>query len=822
MLLFCATLFAQNIIVVDKASGLPIKGVSVSNKNKSIVLYTDYYGKVDLSIFKKSKQLFFYHASYLKEKKTYDSFSAKDKFLKLEKITQTLDEVFLSVSKNSEKNSRIAEQTFVQNLREIRKISPQTSADLLQNTPGIKVQKSQFGGGSPVLRGMETNRVLLVVDGVRMNNAIYRKGHLQNSLTVSPSILDRVEVIYGPSSVIYGSDALGGVIHYYTKPLKTTEKEEVKTSVFSRLSSVNNEITTHFDAELSFKKWASYTNIAYSNFGDLKMGKNREHGFTEWGKVDQYSENTETNFSETSSVNSNSNLQKNTGYSQKDFLQKFYFPISNEVELLVNMQYSESSNIPRFDALTEMEDSGDLKFAEWYYGPQKRFLISTQLKLDEINKWVEKGTITLAYQDVEESRIQRKFGSLEKSFRYENVGVYSLNGDFSVSLNKEKNKNLAYGFEVVYNDVNSMAYGNVLKLNDSETSVIGVDGNFAVQTRYPDAGSSYFTQALYTGYRQDINEKNTLSTGLRYTATRLTAQWVEDPETIVLPSSKVTLQNNAVTANIGHAYMPNKNLKLSAVLSSGFRSPNVDDIGKIREKNNSVTLPNILLKPEYAYNSEVGVLHYFNDRLFQVGVNVYYTLLNNYIIRAAFDKDTQTEGASTMEYEGETVAVFANVNRGNAFITGGTFHFKGELNQNWFTKGDLTYTKGKTYDTDEPLSSIPPLFGSFSVGYKMKKIESVLRYDFNSAKKVSDYNLSEGIDNIDQTPIINPTSTEDSIKYAGTPSWQTLHYSFLYDINSKVDLQLQIQNIFDVHYKEFASGVSAPGRNFSVSLKYQL
>ena len=68
MLLFCATLFAQNIIVVDKASGLPIKGVSVSNKNKSIVLYTDYYGKVDLSIFKKSKQLFFYHASYLKEK----------------------------------------------------------------------------------------------------------------------------------------------------------------------------------------------------------------------------------------------------------------------------------------------------------------------------------------------------------------------------------------------------------------------------------------------------------------------------------------------------------------------------------------------------------------------------------------------------------------------------------------------------------------------------------------------------------------------------------------------------------------------------------
>ena len=90
--------------------------------------------------------------------------------------------------------------------------------------PGIKVQKSQFGGGSPVLRGMESNRVLLVVDGVRMNNAIYRKGHLQNSITVSPNQLDRTEIIFGPSSVVYGSDALGGVIHYYTKHQKLSEK----------------------------------------------------------------------------------------------------------------------------------------------------------------------------------------------------------------------------------------------------------------------------------------------------------------------------------------------------------------------------------------------------------------------------------------------------------------------------------------------------------------------------------------------------------------------------------------------------------------------
>ena len=81
----------------------------------------------------------------------------------------------------------------------------------------LSIQKSQLGGGSPIIRGFEANRVLLVVDGVRMNNAIYRSGHLQNALTVDANALEIVEVVFGPSSTIYGSDALGGVVHFYTK-----------------------------------------------------------------------------------------------------------------------------------------------------------------------------------------------------------------------------------------------------------------------------------------------------------------------------------------------------------------------------------------------------------------------------------------------------------------------------------------------------------------------------------------------------------------------------------------------------------------------------
>ena len=100
-----------------------------------------------------------------------------------------------------------------------------TSADILLLTDGVTIQKSQGGGGSPIIRGFEANRILLMIDGVRMNNAIYRNGHVQNSLTVDPFIIEDFNIIYGPSAVTYGSDAIGGVINYITTEPKLSNKK---------------------------------------------------------------------------------------------------------------------------------------------------------------------------------------------------------------------------------------------------------------------------------------------------------------------------------------------------------------------------------------------------------------------------------------------------------------------------------------------------------------------------------------------------------------------------------------------------------------------
>jgi hemoglobin/transferrin/lactoferrin receptor protein len=802
---------AQKVKVLDQQTGKIIKNTSIFNDKETINITTDINGFADISEFKDTEIVVFSHLSYavLRVKKAV--IKSRNYIIYLTKESEQLDEVVISLFKKEEKTARIAEQIAVLNARDIQKISPQTSADLLATIPGIKVQKSQFGGGSPVIRGMESNRVLLVVDGVRMNNAIYRKGHLQSSITVTPNMLDKTEVVFGPSSVVYGSDALGGVIHYYTKTPKLSQENEVESQLFSRFSTVNQEVTTNVSAEVRRKNWASLTSVSYSDFGDLKAGTNRSHGFNDWGRVHFFSENTNGNYSENPTENSNSNIQRNTGYKQTDLLQKFFVPLSKDTDLKVNLQYSTSSDIPRFDRLVELKD-GELKFAEWFYGPQKRFLASTQFILNPSKKWVESGIITAAYQNIQESRIQRKFGSLDRSYREEMVAVYSLNGDFSIAITEDKRRTLSYGFEFAYNDVNSNAIGKELNIVNGE--IAGFSNNFKVQSRYPDGGSNYSSAAVYVDYRQDLNSKSTLNSGIRFTNTNLNATWI-DQTFIQLAETIIHANHSAVTATMGYVYKPNKNWQINSVVSSGFRSPNIDDIGRVREKAGNVTVPNIHVTPEFAYNAEIGVQKYFNDKKFRFGANIYYTLLDNYIQR---DFVYNSDGSmQQVEFDNEFGNAVSNQNKDKAYITGYTANYLGKISNAWRTSGFVTYTKGRTYDTNEPMSSIPPLFGQFEVNYKLDKLELGAALRFNSKKDIADFNITEGIDNHDLTPIVNANATEQIAIYAGSPSWVTVGLNGRFVVSDNFSLLARFDNLLDQHYIEFASGVASPGRNLSIS-----
>jgi len=281
-----------------------------------------------------------------------------------------------------------------------------------------------------------------------------------------------------------------------------------------------------------------------------------------------------------------------------------------------------------------------------------------------------------------------------------------------------------------------------------------------------------------------------------------------------LPDNDIYLANSAVTATIGYVYKPIKNWQVNGVLSSGFRSPNIDDVGKIREKAGDVTVPNVNLRPEFAYNAEFGILKYFNDKKFHLGLTTYYTLLDNYIIRDEFSLN----GSSTILFDGEEGRIVANVNKDKAYIVGCTFNMRGTINNSFKTRGSFTLTEGKAYDTREPLSSIPPFFAALEVSYEKPNFEASIDMRYNGKKKIIDYNFSEGIDNVEQTPIIDENAVAEVDRYFGSPSWMTLNFNTKYRLSKNIDVLFAVDNIFDQHYREFASGISAPGRNFSFSI----
>lgn len=812
-LLIAGLVQAQSVKVIDAFSQQPLDQVVVINETKDRYTTTNNEGVFDLGVFTPDDLLTFQLLGYEGITLTLQEIEKKNNLLALFLDEKKLGEIVLSVARTAAQSQKIAERVSLINKASIDKESPTTGADLLLMAPGVRLQKSQGGGGSPVLRGFEANRVLLVVDGIRLNNAIYRSGHLQNAITIDPNSIERVEVIYGSSSVGYGSDALGGVVHYYTKTPKINNGQPVQSSVSSNYNSAQNAFIQHFETEASFKQWASFTSLTYSDYGDILMGKNRKHGYEDWGLVNEYSANNATTYFPSPTPNSNVNLQKNSGYSQFDVLQKIVINLPKESQLLFNLQFSNSSNIPRFDKLNEYRN-GSLRFAEWFYGPQKRLLLSPQLKLFPRKKLLYKGNITTAFQQIQESRIKRNFLSLNRETQKENVDVFSINGDFEMA--KSNRFSVAYGFEFVHNRIHSEAYAADLIVE--QNSVVGNENRRMIPTRYPSNGSKYSIAAGYGNFRYDLSDKTTLAFGTRYTHTSLNASW---NETALIDSqlNTVDVKNTAMTGSFSIAYRPTKSWRINFLASSGFRSPNIDDLGKIRENKGLLLVPNPSLKPEYVYTIDGGLAYLPKDKAVNFNVRFYHSTIRDYIGRMAYaiEHDFTTLANSTIMFSDEVVLTQANTNIGDGYIYGFSFEGGWRIAKPLSAIAHFTYTAAAENSTIGPLPSILPYYGGFDLRYTKNNFSLVFRQRFNSSKSPENYSLG-GEDSLEETPDV-PFS-ENETGFAGSPQWTTYGLTGNYEVNKNLSLNAALENIFDLHYRTFASGISAPGRSLNLGLRY--
>ena len=840
---YSTTLSEFEIQIVDGESGEPLIGVNVFTDDFAFTTYSDVDGKAILKDMMHRQMVNFSYLGYTNQRLPFFKIRAQGG-----KIRMFASVVLDSVVVVGRRDDPVDEIPFTINRitpEMIASTNPQTSADALRDHGGVFVQKSQMGGGSPVIRGFEANRVLLVVDGVRMNNAIYRSGHLQNAITIDNSIIEQIEVINGPGSLMYGSEALGGVVHFRTRDpqlLFGDSKKDYRLDLgtYTRFSSANTEKTVHFDIDYGTRKWGSLTSFTYSDFGDLKAGANRPTEYPRMG-LREFFVLIDNGVEQIAS--SDPNIQAGTAYSQIDFIQKIRFQPSESLNFVLNFQYSTSSDVPRYDALTDTLASGkDLKWAEWYYGPQKRLLASLKTRILKKGFLSDKATLIASFQRIDEDRLKRKFLKKFKTYNLEDVYVYSMTMDFDKNLDEKGRNVLSYGLDASYNTVASEA-GN---LNRNTSTVI-----FNEPTRYPSGGSDMTSLGAYINYRWKSRDSTvTIHTGGRYSAIK-TALRFDSTDVVDWPANyyeeEQVSRNSSPTWGAGLTWNAKNQWQLRLLLATAFRAPNVDDMAKIRAKSGFVTVPNLELEPENSQSGEITLAKTFGRKeqggkgtTFKLSATAFYTNLNDIMVRE-LGQLPNGDTLLNVDDEDHRVQQIFNAQKGRIYgFSGNTLL---DINSHWRFSAGINYTRGlvdfknEVIDTIVPMAHIPPLYGQASLQYQNDRFrfETVVRY--NGKKALEDYSVTDIFyDRENAIMVIDREGTSDNLETSatcqevtmdgrrqvvcgGSPAWTTLNFYTSVKLGEKASIDFALENALDIHYRPFSSGVSAAGRNFILTFR---
>jgi hemoglobin/transferrin/lactoferrin receptor protein len=781
--------FAQNVKVLDKKYQEPISGVAVFNNDKSITGVTDFDGNVDVSNFSNIEKITFQHISHINLVLTKEEIIASGNKVKLGVDSSALEEVVLSVSKFKQKKGDIPQKITSVTSEDIMFSNPQTSADLLESSGNVYIQKSQLGGGSPIIRGFSTNRLLIAVDGIRFNTAIFRGGNVQSVISIDPFTIDRTEVILGPGSVVFGSDAIGGVMNFYTKNAKFSFEEELSFSgnATARYATASEEKTGHLDFNIGLKEWAFLTSVSYTDFGNLRMGKYGPDDYLRPEYVETI------NGEDVVVTNVDSRLQVPTGYDQINAMQKIRFMPSDNWDFNLGLFYTTTTDYPRYDRLIR-ERNGQLRSAIWNYTPQE--WMNGNLRItNKGTSFYDKSILTLSYQNFKEGRKDRNFGDDILYETNEKVDAYTSALDFIKKFGKSK---FFYGLEYVYNKVNSK--GKQTNVNNGDADITA--------SRYPD-GSTWQSIAAYVSLQSKLAENLSFQAGLRYNHIVLNANF--DTSFYDFPFAEADINTGALTGSAGINWQASDILGWRVNFSTAFRAPNIDDVGKIFDSEpGSVVVPNPNLKPEYAYNGELGGTFNF-ENVVRIDITGYMTFLEDALVRRDFSINGQTE----IIYQGELSIIQAIQNGGKAEIYG----FEAGLEINFTKKLQFTsqynYTGGFQLEEDNSkvaVRHVAPQFGNGHLIWKYKKLKLDAYANYNGQFTYEDLAPEE------QNKAYLYALDKNGNPYS--PSWYTLNFGAQYKVTKAFQINTTLENITNQRYRTYSSGIAAAGINFIAAVSY--
>jgi hemoglobin/transferrin/lactoferrin receptor protein len=589
--------------IVDERTNLPIPDVHIQYVNTFWGTISDQQGKFELSKIEGVTTIRFSAIGYTTHEEIIgdkDSFQImlKPSFLMLS------EGITITAQRQEDLTANVPQSVTVVTHEQLLQNAPRTTPEALMNQPGIWVQKTNHGGGSPIIRGLVGNQVLLLVDGIRMNNSTYRYGPNQYLNTIDPGLIDRIEAIRGSGSVLYGSDALGGVVQVLSKtPTFSSNKAQVSGSLMGKWMNKDMEKSGRAEIEITAKRVAFLGGFSARYFGELVAG----------GAIGTLSP---------------------TGYNERAVDTKLLIRTGSSGMITAAYQQLIQHDVPRYD---QVSLGG---YSTYKFDSQSRQLGYLKWETSLDNHWVQSIRLTSSFNRTVEGVTSQKENSTSIK---ENRDMVNTGGFIAEVLSNPLPKwHAQSGIEYYYDYVSSQA----IERNTGSNSEIELRGSYA-------DGSTVSNVAIFSNHQVDF-KKFQFSTGLRYNTVTVSVKDATFGNQKINPAAWV--------GNLGMMYKLTPHIRAILSGNTGFRAPNVDDMSKFGAVEATVfEIPSADLAPEKSMTIEAGFK--FNRTKYSGSLTVYQTQLSDLIDRmpATYQGTSTYDGKNVYQKQNVGEAIIKGV-----------------------------------------------------------------------------------------------------------------------------------------------------------------
>jgi hemoglobin/transferrin/lactoferrin receptor protein len=626
---------------------------------------------------------------------------------------------------------------------ELRATGERSLPRAIAKAGGVWLQETNQGGGAPVMRGLLGNQILIMVDGVRLNDSTTRYGPNQSLNMIDPAIVERVDLIRGANSIIYGSDALGGVISIWTINQSPTSETFVGVDLNLNVVGASSGLRAEGVTRGSIGDFGWVLGGSQADWGDLRMGDGERQPFT--------------------------------GYESQGRFASVEHALDSSRSLRFVARRHTDFDVPRTDKLYPGFGQTEASYADYRYSLQDRSGYLLAYTDESAGGFSDTFQLRLSLRDYVEERDKWKSGETGTVFQRDEVRSLGLGADWKLKV--AGRHQLTLGFDHYSDRVDSRRV-------DTDT----VLGTTASGKSSFAPGAEYMSSEVFIQDELEGIGPWDFTLGARYSRYDF---GFEEFETGELTEGDFS----AFVASAEAAREIGDGRRLIAVLSQGFRAPNLDDLAQDGDWAGGVEVHNPDLDPEDSLTAEIAVEWSRTD--WDASLAIFSTKIDGYIGRLLTDVGTPAAGDEE----------YLRVNSGELNLSGVEYSGRRYLGLSPYSLGfQAAYVKGRQEDENEasldgvPGRRIPPIFGRTSLRYEAEDPTNRLKWAELSIAFAAEQ------DELHPEDIGDPRIDPD-----GTSAWATLNLDLGGRLNEAFDWNLGLHNLLDERYRVHASGFDAPG-----------